>query len=960
MLPFYNNDLLRIFETMPGMYLVLSSDLNILTASDNYCSVVSKDRKAIIGKYIFDVFPIRDEDEELRMDYSLKQVLATGKPHYLPIIRFDGPDNEKENKVRYWQSSNHPVFNDDGSIYYLIHQVEEVSERIIAEQNLKEGLKNQTELAAKSAQLSKRLEKLISEIPARMATLAGPNLVYEYVNSRYSTLFKGRDLIGKPLIDALPELKNHPLINQLKTVYETGITYEGHEVCVPLAQELGGPLINTYFNLVYQPRYDEHGVINGILSFAYDITELVNARKISQEKELQLSSLNEKIQAVNEELNAANEELVEANDELMHAQAHLENLNATLDDKVKSRTAALLLAQQDSEKQRERLARFFMQAPAGICIFDGPDFVFELVNPHYQQLFPDRELIDKKLLDALPELANTEIPKMIELVFKTGEPFDRNEMLIPLAKTIDGPHEERYFNFIHQARYNINGEIDGVMVFAFEVTEVVLNRIKERQREDRFKFLLNAMPQQVWTARPDGELDYVNEVVSTDFGRSIVDIVGSGWQTFVHPDDLQYCLERWMDSLSNGTEYMVEFRLLFANGTYKWHLARALPLIEDGKITLWLGTNTNIEFQKTNEQRKDEFLSIASHELKTPLTSIKAFNQLMARVNDTIDFQQHIKKSSDNIMRLERLIDDLLDVTKITAGKMQYNMEKFNFDGMVEDVVESFKLLALQHEVILEHNEPAIYCGDRFRLEQVLNNFLSNAVKYSPKGKKIIINSRNEQDNLVVSIQDFGIGIAKEDINRLFERYYRVENTAMRFEGLGLGLFIASEILKRHKGNFWIESEEGIGSIFYFRLPNSLQNLSPVREKNEYYQDDSIIINYNKECNRLELDWIGHQNMETVKNGCLKTLEMILRFKVTKILNNNIRVIGSWSDASEWVGTVFFPMMEKKGIRYVAWIYSQNAFSKLSAQKSVETVAVNITTQFFNTYEEAETWISKR
>jgi PAS domain S-box-containing protein len=952
MQPPYSHELLSVFETLPGMYLVLSAELDILTASNVYCNAVSKTRSSMTGRNIFDVFPTREDEPVTHgVAYSLQQVIQTRKSHHLPVIRFDGlPDNSN---AHYWQTSNHPVLKADGSIFYIIHHVEEVSERVIAEERLKEGLKNQTELTATSIQLGNRLEKLISEIPARMAMLAGPDLVYEYVNTRYSTIFEGRDILGKPILEALPELRNHPVMAQLKAVYDTGITYEGYEICVPLAVSKNGPVQDTYFNLVYQPRYDQYGEINGVLSFAYDITELVTARKI-------LAAANDEIQSVNEELNAINEELLESNRALLQTQSELEYLNATLDDKVKQRTHELLQAQQESERQRERLARFFMQAPTAICILDGPDFVFELVNPHYQALFRGRKLIGKTLLEALPELSNTKIPEIINQVFRTNESFEAQEMLVPLASMQGGRVEDRYFNFIYQARLDLSGKPDGIMVFVFEVTELVLNRLKNQEMEKSFRFLMNAIPQQVWTAKPDGSLDYVNDVVSNDFGYSSEHIVGNGWQAFIHPDDLKNCLAKWMDALSLGTEYMVEFRLLFADGSYKWHLARAVPLIEQGRITSWLGTNTNIEVQKTNEQKKDEFLSIASHELKTPLTSIKAFNQLMVRAQNVMELQSHLQKSSDNILRLEKLIDDLLDVTKITAGKMKYNIEEFSFDEMVSDVVEGFSLIAVHHTITLNRNEHITYVGDRFRLEQVLNNFLSNAVKYSPNAKEVVVNSFVEKENLIVSIQDFGIGIAKQDVGKLFERYYRVDNTAMRFEGLGLGLFIASEILKRHKGNFWLETKEGQGSTFYFRLPISNNLGNPIKERKESYQDENISIIYNKEFNRLDLDWIGHQNMDTVKHGCLKTLEMILRFKISRILNNNLKVIGSWSDASEWVGRIFFPMMEKKGVKSVAWIYSSDPFNQFSAKKSVDVAIGSINTQFFTTVAEAEEWINKQ
>jgi len=337
--------------------------------------------------------------------------------------------------------------------------------------------------------------------------------------------------------------------------------------------------------------------------------------------------------------------------------------------------------------------------------------------------------------------------------------------------------------------------------------------------ESRFRFLLNAIPQQVWTASPDGALNYVNDVVCRNFGYSTEEIVGHGWQKFIHPDDLANCLEKWVISLTTGKEYVVEFRLLFHDQSYRWHLARAIPLVEDGVIQLWVGTNTNIELQKANEQKKDEFLSIASHELKTPLTNIKAFNQLLQRAKDPEKMVSFISRSSQHINRLERLINDLLDVTKINAGKMNYSMELFDFGKMMTETIDNARLIEQGHEIVLENEAKIDYYGDRYRLEQVVNNFISNAVKYSPEGKKVIVKAKVENENIVVSVQDFGIGIASEHVAHLFDRYYRVDNTAMRFEGLGLGLFISSEILTRHNGSFWIESEPGKGATFFFRLP---------------------------------------------------------------------------------------------------------------------------------------------
>ncbi len=709
----------------------------------------------------------------------------------------------------------------------------------------------------------------------------------------------------------------------------------------------------SWWQAEYIPINGTNGGVEYIMATTHNITGQIIGRKALKKAKQQKQVL-QREQALNEELAAANKAL-------KHSQESLAKLNNELETRVAFRTAELLSVQAEAENQRDRLKRFFMQAPAGICILDGPDLIFELINPPYQQLFPGRNLLGKPLLQAIPEIKDQSIWDILQNVYRTGETFEGDELFIPLAKYENGPVENRYFNFIYQARLDAQNQVDGILAFVFEVTETVLVKQKVEESEKRLRFLLDAMPQQVWTAKPTGALDYVNQIVCDDFGESLEHIVGHGWQAFIHPDDLSNCLQLWQAALEAGNEYMVEFRLKMNDGMYKWHLGRAVPLVEDEKIELWLGTNTNIDFQKNNEQKKDEFISIASHELKTPLTSIKAFNQLMERTKDTVKLNKFVKKSAEHILRLERLIDDLLDVTKINAGKMNYNMQPFSFKQMLEDSIESVQHTSPSHQIILESAENINYTGDHFRLEQVMHNFLSNAIKYSPEGKKVIVNSKIELGNIIVSVRDFGIGIPANKLDLLFDRYYRVDNTAMRFEGLGLGLFISSEILKRHQGSFWIESEPENGSTFYFRLPlANVNEVNPNIKTDTFYQDSSITIIYSETNHCLNANWTGFQNLNSVQQGGMMLLEMLVKNNCHKILNDNRNVLGTWSEASDWAGKEWFPMMEKAGLQYFAWIFSPIAFSQLSAKKSIDVAPHNVTVQFFTDITLAEDWINSK
>lgn len=288
-----------------------------------------------------------------------------------------------------------------------------------------------------------------------------------------------------------------------------------------------------------------------------------------------------------------------------------------------------------------------------------------------------------------------------------------------------------------------------------------------------------------------------------------------------------------------------------------------------------------------------------------------------------------------------------------------YNVEEFNFNEVIKSSIENLQHTSPVHEIILEDSVDALYHGDRTRLEQVMNNLLNNAIKYSPDAHKVIIKSKLHGSNIIVSVQDFGIGIPSTHLENLFHRFYRVDNSAAKFQGLGLGLYIASEIIKRHNGSFWIESEVGIGSTFCFILPinGKMEHLDLDTDNHTYYKGSFLEVNYNEHKKMLEARWLGYQDYDSVKKGCLIILDMMVKNKCSDVLNDNSNVIGNWSEAVDWAGLVWFPEMEKNGLKHFAWIYSPSTFSKLSANKIFDITRKTPSIKFFTDKQEGMEWI---
>ncbi len=229
-----------------------------------------------------------------------------------------------------------------------------------------------------------------------------------------------------------------------------------------------------------------------------------------------------------------------------------------------------------------------------------------------------------------------------------------------------------------------------------------------------------------------------------------------------------------------------------------------------------------IEFRKQAEYKKDEFISIASHELKTPLTSVKGYVQLLERSIDKGDVdtvKKHLQKAQTQLDKLNNLIADLLDISKIESGKLKFNKQNFHMGDLLKNIVEVMAQSFPEYKITINGMTEQVIFGDEMRIEQVIINFLTNAIKYSPGTDEVQINVKLNGDQMYLGVRDYGIGIAPEQQQNLFEKFYRVEETALHFQGLGIGLYISSEIIRRHGGTVGVESTLGAGSEFFFEIP---------------------------------------------------------------------------------------------------------------------------------------------
>jgi len=352
--------------------------------------------------------------------------------------------------------------------------------------------------------------------------------------------------------------------------------------------------------------------------------------------------------------------------------------------------------------------------------------------------------------------------------------------------------------------------------------------------ERRYRFLAESIPQQIWTAQPDGALDYVNQRTADYFSRPAGEIIGDSWQQVVHPEDLPASLERWRQSLSTGDVYEVEFRLWrAADESYRWHLGRALPMRDpDGRIIRWFGTNTDIDDQKRlhrlaeeANRAKDTFLATVSHELRTPLTSMMGWAELLKLGMLDEKGQAHALDVIESSARAQaQLIGDLLDISRIISGKLRLDVQPLELPPIIEAAMDVVRPAAAAKTIqLVARFEPKIgtVSGDPDRLQQVVWNLLSNAVKFTPEGGRVEVALRRADSQAELVVTDNGSGISPDFLPHVFEHFRQADSTSTRTHGgLGLGLAIVRRLIELHGGTVSAESEgEGRGATFRIRLP---------------------------------------------------------------------------------------------------------------------------------------------
>lgn len=574
-------------------------------------------------------------------------------------------------------------------------------------------------------------------------------------------------LIDRPIFDLLVEARSQGFPELLAQVRATGEPVVGREVAVSLPRLDGGGVETTAFiNFVYQPLRAADGPITDILVVATDVTADVQARRAAEATSAEFEAM----------------------------------FNSMPDAAYFGDAAGIKRAN-----------------PAGLALL-GVDGI-EMLHYTPDELARRLEIREPTIGGEGLKPGRSSTARALKGEVVRGEYVLRN---------VATGRDVRMRTVASPVR--VGGVITGAVVLNTDITEQ--HRVIEalHRNEENFRTLAEAIPQQVWTALRSGALDFVNRRVLDYFASSEQEILGAGWQSVIHPEDLPRAVERWTHSLATGEEYDVEFRLRRADGAHRWHLGRALASRDSrGEIVKWFGTNTDIdEAKKIREEleKRTEFeqhlLGIVSHDLRNPLAAIglsaTSLLQMKEPSEPVTKFARRIHSSAE---RSSRMISDLLDFTQARlGGGIQLERAPADLYTLTSTTIEEVETAYPDRDLELIRVGDTHGTWDADRIVQVVTNLVTNALKYSPPGTPVAVRAEGHEGMVELTVHNECPPIPPERLGRLFEPLQRASDQIDRkTRSVGLGLYIVDAIVRAHGGTVGVVSTAESGTMFTVRLP---------------------------------------------------------------------------------------------------------------------------------------------
>lgn len=599
---------------------------------------------------------------------------------------------------------------------------------------------------------------VIEQAPVGIGVLRGREMVVESANTLMLELWgKTKTILNLPISVALPDEDGKPFVQLLEDVYKWGESLVGNEVKVFLLRN--GRLETAYFNFSYQPIRNDGGVTSGIIIIATEVTPLIVAQKELQESMISFRSV-------------------------------------------------------------------VMNAHYSLLVVKGANWNVEIANQPLLDLWGKKkeEVIGFPLMQILPELTGQPFHGYLKKAYETGLSLGQEEEIF-YTKTLVGVHK-KYVSFFYDPMINTAGEVYGVIVGAEDVTARVESRHKIERAEEMLRIAIESANLGTWHYNPQNNRLTVSPRLKELFGYKKNDEMTYDSVLEQVTDEYREVVQEAINSsVVHGEHFNVEFSI---KGHYdqQIHWMRATGRIyrdQENMPVRFSGILIDITEHKQDEIRKNDFIAMVSHELKTPLTSLKAYVQLLsskARLNGDEPAMVSLSRAEGQVNKMNNMIKSFLDLSRLEAGKINLEMQYFSLDKLIEEIVEEVTLTDKSHNISITDCEAVEIYADREKIGQVINNLLGNAIKYSPQGNIVEITCKDMENRVEVSVRDEGIGVPKDDLTLLFDRFYRVESRKFKtISGFGIGLYLSAEIIKRHSGKIWVESEEGKGSTFYFNLP---------------------------------------------------------------------------------------------------------------------------------------------